>query len=158
FQPELDGGGLAFAVGAGVLATLLTSAAPAWFLARLQPYQLVRDGVPGRARNTLRQALTGVQMALASLVLMTAALFVGRFQETRGTDPGFKADGVLLAAYDLAGRVTTQDENRDFAGRALHVARAIPGVASAALGTSVPLDIHGLPSRAFTLEGRARPD
>ena len=36
--------------------------------------------------------------------------------------------------------------------------RALPAVESAALATSVPLDIHGLPTRAFALEGRARPD
>ena len=65
---------------------------------------------------------------------------------------------MLLAAYDSGGRVTTGDENRAFAARALATARAIPGVASAALATSVPLDIHGLPSRSFTLEGRARAD
>jgi hypothetical protein len=36
--------------------------------------------------------------------------------------------------------------------------RSLPGVESAAIATSVPLDIHGLPSRAFTIEGRASSD
>ena len=159
FEAEIDSGSLAFAVAAGVVATLLTASAPMWFLGRLQPFDLVRDGIRSGGRGALRQALTGVQVALASLVLVTAALFIGRFQEARGLDPGFKADGVLLAAYDLAGRVTTADQNRDFASRALVAARSIPGVASAALATSVPLDIHGMPSRSFTIEGgRARSD
>jgi predicted permease len=159
FQVGIDGTALAFAIGAGILATILIAGAPMLFLGRLQPYQLVRDGISGGGRRTgFGQVLTGVQVALASLVLATAALFVGRFQETRGTDPGFKAAGVLLAAYDLAGRVTTTDQNRDFASRALAAARSIPGVSSAALASSVPLDIHGLPSRPFTIEGRARPD
>jgi predicted permease len=158
FQVGIDGTALAFAIGAGVLATILIAAAPMLFLGRLQPHELVRDGIRSGGRTAFRQALTGVQVALASLVLATAALFVGRFQEARGTDPGFKAAGVLLAAYDLAGRVTTTDQNRDFASRALAAARSTPGVASAALATSVPLDIHGLPSRSFTIEGRARPD
>ncbi|HUG54260.1 MAG TPA: ABC transporter permease [Vicinamibacteria bacterium] len=38
------------------------------------------------------------------------------------------------------------------------VVAALPGVEAAAVSRSVPLDIHGLPSRTFTLEGRARPD
>jgi hypothetical protein len=76
---------------------------------------------------------------------VTAALFVGRFQETRGLDPGFKADGVLLAAYDLAGRVTTADQNRDFASRALAAARSIPGVASAALALQCRSTFTGCP-------------
>ena len=36
--------------------------------------------------------------------------------------------------------------------------RALPGVEAAAIARSVPLDIHGLPLRSFTLEGRARTD
>jgi hypothetical protein len=36
--------------------------------------------------------------------------------------------------------------------------RALPAIESAAIGAAVPLDIHGLPSRVFTLEGRARAD
>src|SRR4029079_9512214 len=138
---------------------LLRAAAPRWFLVRMQPFVLRRDGIRSGGRGALRQALTGVQVALASLVLVTAALFVGRFQETRGLDPGFQADGVLLAAYDLAGRVTTVDQNRDFASRALAAARSIPGVASAALATSAPLDIHRMPSPSFKIQcGRARSD
>ena len=34
----------------------------------------------------------------------------------------------------------------------------MPGVEAAAIATSVPLDIHGLPLRSFRVEGRARPD
>src|SRR5207247_11117812 len=77
FQPELDGGGLAFAVGAGVLAAILTAGAPLWFLGRLQPYQLVRDGIRGPSRNTMRKAMTGVQVALSALVLVKGVVSVG---------------------------------------------------------------------------------
>jgi predicted permease len=158
FQTDVDAGGLAAAIAVGLLATLLMAAAPIWFLLRLQPQQLVRDGVRDASRSTLRQTLMGVQVALASLVLVTATLFVGRFRETRDIDPGFTADGVLLAAYDLTGRGTDATANRVFAARTLAAVRAMPGVSAAALATSVPLDIHGLPLRSFTLDGHARPD
>jgi hypothetical protein len=36
--------------------------------------------------------------------------------------------------------------------------RALPGVEAASIASSVPLDIHGMPMRSFTLEGRARDD
>ena len=42
-----------------------------------------------------------LQCALALLVLVVAGLFFQSFAETRGTDPGFRVDGVLLATYDL---------------------------------------------------------
>jgi predicted permease len=98
------------------------------------------------------------QVALAVLVLMAAALFLGSFRETREADTGFRREGVLLAAYDRGGRNPDAAENRTFAGQLLGRLRALPNVESAAIATSVPLDIHGLPLRSFTIEGRARPD
>jgi predicted permease len=158
FQTRVDAWGLAVAAGAGVLATMLIAAAPIWFLLRLPPQQLVRHGGRAVGRGTGRTTLMGLQVALATLVLATAALFVGRFRETRDIDPGFNANGVLLAAYDRSGRGLDASRHRAFAARTLDAMRAIPGVTAAALATSVPLDIHGLPSRAFTIAGHARAD
>ena len=54
----------------------------------------------------------------------------------------------------------TLDEalTRAFTATLLERVRALPGIESAAMATSVPLDIHGMPMRFFTLEGRARTD
>lgn len=158
FETEVDPGGLAFAAAIGLLATLAAGAAPAWFLASLDPQEALRSAARRTSRGTLRQILMGLQVALALLVLVVAALFFQRFQESRDVDPGFTADGVLLSAYDLTGRGTTAAANRQFAQRALTALRQAPGVLDVALAASIPLDIHGLPARAFTLEGRARPD
>jgi predicted permease len=98
----------------------------------------------------------GVEVGLALVVLLAAALFLRSFTETRETDPGFRRDGVLLAAYDLAGRNIDGPAARDFTRRLLERLRALPGVEAAAIATSVPLDIHGLPLRSFVLEGRVR--
>jgi predicted permease len=99
-----------------------------------------------------------VQVGLALVVLMAAGLFLRSFGETRDADPGFKREGVLLAAYDLSGRNVTPAAARDFTARLLDRLNALPNVDAAAIATSVPLDIHGLPNRAFTLEGRAQTD
>ena len=50
-----------------------------------------------------------VQVALAMVVLVAAGLFLRSFLETRDTDPGFRREGVLLAAYDLTGRPTDDE-------------------------------------------------
>ena len=63
-----------------------------------------RSGARTAGRSRLRNALMGVQVALALVVLLVAGLFFRNFMETRDTDPGFRREGVLLAAYDLAGR------------------------------------------------------
>jgi hypothetical protein len=99
-----------------------------------------------------------IQVALALGVLVAAGIFFRSFMETRDTDPGFRREGVLLAAYDFSGRGATEAMTRTFAINALEQLRALPSVDAAAIATSVPLDIHGLPSRFFTLEGRARAD
>ncbi len=100
------------------------------------------------------------EVALAVVVLIIAARFVRDFNDTQSTDPGFVREGVVLATYDLATRARPMDADsaRAFASRLLEQIRARPGVDSAALATSVPLDIHGLGTRFFTLEGRVRDD
>ena len=155
FQTEIDGVGLAVASGLGVLCALAAAATPVWLLSRLDPQDTLRLAIRSRSRSVVREILMGLQVALALLVLVVAGLFFQRFQEGRGLDPGFRAEGVLLAAYDCRGRDATPDGNRAFAVRVLRGLRAVPGVESAALAFSVPLDIHGLPSRSFALEGRA---
>ena len=62
------------------------------------------SGARTAGRSAMRNALMAVQVALALVVLMAAALFLRSFSETRDTDPGFRREGVLLAAYDLSGR------------------------------------------------------
>jgi predicted permease len=100
-----------------------------------------------------------IEVALAIVVLVTAGLFFRSFMATRDTDPGFRRTGVLLAAYDLTGRRVVDDAAaRVFATRLLDRLRLAPGIEGAAIASSVPLDIHGMPTRFFTLEGRARDD
>jgi predicted permease len=158
FQTSVDGQGLAFALALGVLSGLFFGAAPAIHLSRTNPLAAVRAGSRSAGRNPLRHVLMASQVALALIVLIVAGLFFQSIRETRDVDPGFRREGVMLAAYDLSGRASDANFNRNLAARVLDGVRALPGVESAAIAAAVPLDIHGLPSRSFTLEGRARDD
>jgi macrolide transport system ATP-binding/permease protein len=157
-QTSVDGLALAFALALGLFCGLISGVAPAIQLARVDPQVALRSGARTAGRNPLRNGLMAVEVALALVVLMAAALFVRSFSDTRDTDPGFRLEGVLLAEYDLSGRNLSDAAARDFAKRLLARLRALPGVDAAAIATSVPLDIHGLPVRGFTLEGRAQSD
>jgi putative ABC transport system permease protein len=157
FQTSVNEAGLAFAVVLGIGCALAFGAAPAIHLARLDPQQALRAGSSAASRRSLRNALMAVEVALAIAVLMSAGLFLRSFQETR-EDPGFTREGLLLAAYDLTGRDVNSDRARAFARQLLERIEALPEVEVAAIATSMPLDIHGLPVRAFTIEGRAPPD
>jgi predicted permease len=158
FQTSLDAVSLAFAMLLGVMSGLIFGIVPAWHLARVDPQAAIRSGARSAGRSGLRQALMAAEVGLALVVLLAAAMFLRSFSETRDIDPGFRREGVLLAAYDMAGRGVEPPAAREFTRRLLERLRALPGVESAAVATSVPLDIHGLPIRAFTLEGRARSD
>jgi predicted permease len=160
FQTSVDGLGLLFAVALGIGSGLLFGAAPAFQLARVDPQHALRSGSKSSGRSAIRDGLMALQVGLALLVLTVAGLFFQGFVETRETDPGFKVDGVLLATYDLSGRPATAEGCGNcvsgFATRLLERLRNVPGVEAVALASAIPLDIHGLPLRSFTLEGRAQ--
>jgi hypothetical protein len=62
----------------------------------------------------------------------------------------------LLAAYDLSGRNPDEASEREFAARLLERLRSLPDVEAAAIATNVPVDLHGMPRRSFTVQGRVR--
>ena len=158
FHTSIDATGVAFAAVLGLVSGLIVGVTPALQLARVGPHTAFRSGTAPAGRNRLRHSLMAIQVALAVVVLVAAGIFFRSFMETRGTDPGFRRDGVLLAAYDFSGRNAGEAVTRAFATNLLEQLHAVPAVESAAIASSVPLDIHGLPTRVFTLEGRARPD
>lgn len=157
-QSSIDGVGLTFAILLGIGCGLLFGSIPALQLAHVDPQLALRAGIQGAGRSRTRNWLMATQVGLAVIVLTAGALFLRSFRETQGTDPGFRRDGVLLAAYDLTGRNPDAAQSRDFAARLMERLRALPNVDAVAIAQSVPLDIHGLPLRSFSVEGRARAD
>lgn len=158
FQTSVDATGLAFAALLGIACGILFGIAPAVQLARVDPHIALRSGSRTAGRSGLGHTLMAVEVALAIVVLMAAGLFIRSFTETRETDPGFRREGLLLTAYDLGGKNLDWPALRDFTRRLLARLQTLPGVDAAAIASSVPLDIHGLPIRSFTLEGRSSSD
>lgn len=155
FQTSLDVSGLLFAVALGIASGLLFGAPTALQLGRIDPQTALRSGSRSGARNTLRDTLMALQCGLALLVLVVAGLFFQSFAQTQDTDPGFRTDGLLIAAYDLTVGVPTEASARQFATDLLDRLERVPEIQSVALASNMPLDIHGLPLRGFTIEGRA---
>ncbi len=161
FQAQVDRLSLVFAVVLGVGCGLVAGAVPAFHLSRLDPHAAVRRGSQSSGRSRMRDVLMAIQVGLALIVLIVAALSLRSFTDTHRTDTGFRREGVLLAAYDLTGRPMPANRSlyaRTFASRLLSGLRSQPSIEAAAISSSIPLDIHGLPSRSFMLEGRARAD
>jgi putative ABC transport system permease protein len=158
FQTGVDASALGVTALLAILCGLIVGAAPAWQLARVDPHRALRNGYRATGRRGIRSVLMGAQVALALVVLIVATLFFQSVRGTRDIDPGFQRDGLLLAQYDLTGRNDDAASSRAFASRLLERLRALPDVGAAAIALSVPLDIHGLPMRAFAVEGRPRTD
>ncbi len=158
FDTHLDAISLAFAMALGVGCGLIFGLAPALQLARLDPQLTLRAGASTPPGSRLRNTLMAVEVALAVMVLLAAGTFLRSFMQTRHEDTGFRREGVMLAAYDFSGRDISEASVRAFTAELLDRVRALPGVDAAAMATSVPLDIHGMPVRPFALEGRPRTD
>jgi len=156
FPTKVDGLTLAFAMSLGAACGLIFSAAPAVHLIRLDPQEGLRSSANTAPRSRARKVLMGVEVGLAMVVLIAAALFLQSFHSAHQTDPRFRPEGVLLAAYDLSGRNPNEASEREFAARLLERLRSLPNVEAAAIATNVPLDLHGIPARPFTLQGRVR--
>ncbi len=156
FQTSVDKFTLAFAIVLGVACGLLFSAPPAVHLVRLDTQEGLRGTSSTPPRSRTRKVLMGVEVGLAMVVLIAAALFLQNFRSASQTDPRFRPEGVLLAAYDLSGRNTDEASEREFAARLLERLRSLQDVEAAAIATNVPLDLHGIPARPFTVQGRVR--
>ena len=156
-RASVDLVGLAFAIALGLACGLVLGLGPAMRLANLNPQSALRSGSATDGRKGGRNRLMGVEVGLAVIVLIAAGLFYGAFRE-RERDPGFRREGIELAAYDLSGRLADSTYTRTFAAELLARLRTLPGVEDAAIASFVPLDLHGFPVRSFTLEGRARAD
>jgi predicted permease len=156
FQTRVDALTLTFAILLGAACGLIFSAAPAVHLLRLDLHEGLRSGFNTQPRSRARKVLMGLEVGLAMVVLIAAALFLQSFRSARQTDPRFRPEGVLLAAYDLEERNPDDASEREFAARLLERLRSLPDVQAAAIATNVPLDLHGIPARPFTVQGRVR--
>ena len=151
---------VAFTVGVALVTVLLFGAGPAFVTAR-------RDfgaafgravGAHGRATRRLRTALVVGEIALTVVLLAGAGLLLRSYQAVLAVDPGFDADGVLLAETALAPSQYANPADRDaFYRRVLERVEALPGVESAGYTGYAPLMYEG--GRAMVLvEGRPRPE
>jgi len=160
FHTRVDGVSLAFALVLGTLSAVVIGLPAGLQLGRVSPIAATRSAGVAAGRSTMRDIFLALEVAMAMVVLMVAAMFLKSFSDTRTIDPGFRQDGVLLATYDLRGRdgAVPPAASTEFAARLLDRLRPSASFTSVAVAASVPLDIHGMPTRQIRVEGRARED
>ena len=151
-----------FLVVVTTICGLLFGIAPSLWGQRQMPANALREG--GRAIGDgarMRQwgdALVIGEVALALLLTIGAGLLVRSYAELQRVNPGFDSAGVLAVGLQLAGgRYDSSAALTRFDVQLIERVRALPGVQSAAISSSLPLTGLGWTSD-FSVSGRARDD
>jgi putative ABC transport system permease protein len=143
------------AAGASLLTGLVFGLVPALRLSRPELTSAMRDqgrsSTAGVGQQRLRAALVVVEVALAVVLLVGAALFVGSFARLLDQRLGFDPAGVS-AIY-----VTTAEPDRSAIETALSRVASMPGVeVAAAVGGGLPLT-GSYRTDSVTVSGHAEP-
>ena len=152
---------LAFLLGASVLTGIAFGVLPALQLRRgAASVASLKDGARGAtagvARRRLRHGLVVGEVALATVLVVGAALLLKSFWLTQRVDPGFAPDGLLVAQLELPStRYDAPAKVVRFYDRLRGELEGVPGVQSVAVAYEHPLG-EGWTS-SFTIEGRDRP-
>ena len=110
----------------------------------------------GVRRHRLRDALIVVQVAISFMLLIGAGLMLKSLWRLTRVDPGFRSERVLTARLDLNfSRYLEAPPRRAFQARLLEDVGGQPGVLSAAIAGTFPLNDGGQSTGTFLLEGKS---
>jgi len=143
-EVPLDVRVLLFAFGVSLLAAFVFGLAPALQASRSAPIAALRGdfdaAAAGFRRFGLRSVLVAGQVALSTVCLVGTALFLWSLHNALKIDPGFTTDDLLAVTFDLDGQGLGPEEGRQLVRRIVERVEALPGVRSAAVAASLPLD------------------
>ena len=105
----------------------------------------------GLSKHRLRQGLVIAEVALATVLVISAGLLMKSFGRLVSFDHGFRDENVLVVPIPLRGQINPQFAT--FYERVLEQARALPGVESASLTLRTPMESQGF-KFPFRVEGR----
>ena len=144
-EVALSGPALAIGLGAAVLCALLCSALPAWHLARANVNDWLKDGAQRGATGggiaRWQSPLVSGQVALTVTVLAAAMLLMQSLVRLNQVPPGFNPEEVMTLR--LSPPVTRYEDNDElirYYEDMIDVIEAVPGVSSASINASAPLN------------------
>jgi len=147
----------AFAVLLALVTGALCSLAPAFAALRTNLTESLNEGSrsgTGAASHTwLRSGLVVSEIAIALVLLIVSGAFVRSFQKMHAVDPGFRADHVLVAEYQLPVEQYSTNTSADTFNHAV-IDRLLskPGIIAAGSTNGLPTsDFFG--RAAYTIEG-----
>ncbi|HEY6373317.1 MAG TPA: ABC transporter permease [Candidatus Sulfotelmatobacter sp.] len=154
---SMDGTVAAFALLLALVTGALCSLAPAFAALRTNLTQSLKEGTrtgTGASSHTwLRSGLVVSEIAIALLLLTVSGAFLRSFQKMRAVDPGFRADHVLVAEYQLPLQQYSTNTSADsFNHAVIDRLSNTPGIIAAGSTNGLPAsDSFG--RAAYTIEG-----
>lgn len=154
---SIDANVVLFTLAISVLTGLLFGLAPA--LQSLRPDLITElkerssQAMRSSHKFNLRNALVVCQVAFSLVALVGAGLFLRSMQQAQNADLGFASKKLGVMSLNPGGQGYTPARAQLYYGQVIEKVRTIPGIASAAIATSVPLGNGGL-GRSIFLEGQ----
>jgi putative ABC transport system permease protein len=151
----IDARVLLFTGGVALLTGVLFGLFPALQTSKSDLHAVLKEGGrSGSARRSVRGLFVVAEVALALILLVGAGLLLKSFQKLQDVDPGFRPEHLLTMQISLPATKYSDAQQIDaFFQQALDKIKALPGVESAGVSTSVPMS--GFNSAgSFGIEGR----
>ncbi len=157
WESHLDFRVLAFTILICGGATVLSGAAPALVWLRTDVIETLREGgrtgSPSAQSHRMRNLLVVAEVALATVALVGAGLFLRSFRNARAIYPGFDKNHVLLAQFYEGGTGFDTRGMQDFFARLAMRLRSLPGVVEASYADYAPLGTNSGPYAKAQAEG-----
>jgi putative ABC transport system permease protein len=143
FAVSLDLSVFGFTMLCALVTGLVFGALPAWSATRGNTASALKDAgtraTTGRRHLWLRSSLVVTEIALALMLLATAALLLKSFSRLQEVSPGFVRENVLTAQLALpSAKYDTPEKQIAFHDQVLERVRALPGVTSAGFTSNLP--------------------
>jgi putative ABC transport system permease protein len=163
-EVPLDGRGLGFAFLISTLTGIVFGLLPAWLASRTRANAVLQQGTRSTgtpAHHRVRQTLIVAEVALALVLLTSAAFFLGGLRRFIEHNRGYDVDGILYGYVTIATPPSADTPERRSAFRRDFVARLEPRLASIAGVDTVAftraLPTWGSSSMKFRVEGQPPP-
>ncbi len=157
FSPRFDWGVFAFTVAVTLLTGIIFGLAPAWLAARAEVSSTLKETAQSTSRR--RKGLTGksvvaFQIALSTLLVVGAGLFLRTLLNLNAVDVGFQADHLVLFEVSPPARSYPGPKDIRLHQQLEQRFAALPGVERVAPG-SIPYISESMGNTDFVPEGES---
>jgi predicted permease len=154
---QLDARIFAFTALMCLAAALVSGAAPSLFLLRSDVNEALKEGgragTPSARTHRMRGALVIAEVALATVALIGAGLFVKSLRRSQSIHPGFDSSNVLFARFFIESATMSGDQIQHFALRLRRRLESVGGVQAVSYADFVPLTVTAGPYNSVGIEG-----